>query len=132
MGVGELPDDLAQARSRFETWRGQRRSGERLPEALWRLAVRLVRSHGVTRTARALGVGYYGLKKRREAAAQAAAAPAVPPAGPAFVELPTPAVLGKQCLFELDNSTGARMRLQLVGYDAQEIGTLARSLWSAD
>ena len=126
MGASELPRDLARVRSRFEVWRGQRQAGERIPESLWRQAVRLVRRHGVSRTAGALGVDYYSLKKRSEAA------PEAPLARHAFVELPTPALLGKQCLFELDNSSGARMRVQLLGYDAQEIETVACSLWNAD
>jgi hypothetical protein len=74
-----------------------------------------------------LRVDYYSLKKRVEASAQEAAV-----AGPAFLELPASAVVGKQCLFELDNSAGARMRVQLVGYDAHEIESLARTAWNTD
>jgi hypothetical protein len=127
MGTNELPSDLAQARRRFQAWRARRQGGERIPPALWRLAVRLVRSHGVSRTATALRVDYYSLKKQVEATAQE-----VPPDRPTFIELPAPAVIGKQCLFELDNSVGARMRVQLLGYDAREIETLAGALWAAD
>lgn len=127
MGANELPGDLAQARRRFQAWRARRQGGERIPPALWRLAVRLVRSHGVSRTATALRVDYYSLKKQVEAAAQEA-----PPDKPAFIELPAPAVIGKQCQFELDNGAGTSMRLHLLGYEANEIETLARSLWNAD
>jgi len=125
MGASALPSDLARARSRFESWRARRLVGSRIPPSLWRLAVRLVSSHGISRTAGALGVDYYSLKKRTEAAAQE-----TPLGGPAFIELPAPAVVGKQCLLELDNSAGARMRVQLLGYDANEIETLARTLWN--
>ena len=38
---GELPKDLAQARSRFEAWRERRQGGRRLPQPLWDLAVQL-------------------------------------------------------------------------------------------
>jgi hypothetical protein len=69
----------------------------------------------------------YRLKERSEAPA-----PEVPSARSAFIELPVPAVVGKQCLIEVDSSTGARMRVQLVGYDADEIEPLARILWAAD
>ncbi|MEO8316367.1 MAG: hypothetical protein ABI645_16415 [Pseudomonadota bacterium] len=48
---------------------------------------------------------------------------------PAFVELPTPVMVGKQGLFELNNGAGATMRIQLVGYDAAEIEILACSFW---
>ena len=124
---GELPKDLAHARSRFEAWR-ERQPGRRpLPQPLWDLAVRLASTHGVSRTATALGLGYYSLKKQAEVAAQQP-----PPCGPAFVELPTPVVVGKQALFELDNGAGATMRVQLLGYDTADVEALARRFWDAE
>jgi hypothetical protein len=128
MGTRPLPSDLAQARRRFQVWRAQRPAGSRVPQGLWRLAVRLVSRHGVSRTAGALGVDYYTLKER----AEAAAVPHTPSGGPAFIELPAPAGVSKQCLFELDNSAGVRLRVQLLGYDATEIETVAHSLWKAE
>jgi hypothetical protein len=101
--------------------------GSRIPQSLWRLAVRLVSKHGLSRTAGALRIDYYSLKKQTEAAAQDK-----PSSGPAFVELPAPGVVGKQCLFELTNRAGGRIRLQLWGYDANEIETVAGTLWTAE
>ena len=123
---GELPKDLAQARSRFEAWRQRRPGGRRIPQPLWDLAVRLVSRHGLSRTATALGLDYYSLKKQAEAAAQHP-----PSRGPAFVELPAP-VVGKQALFELDNGAGATMRVQLLGYDAADVEALTRRFWDAE
>ena len=123
---GEFPKDLAQARSGFEAWRQGRQGGRRIPQSLWALAVRLVRQHGISRTATALGLDYYSLKKRVEAAAQEP-----PSRSPAFVELPTPVVVGKQALFELDNGAGATRRVQLLGYDAADVEALARRFWDA-
>jgi hypothetical protein len=74
-----------------------------------------------------LGLDYYGLKRRAEAAAGQAQA-----SGPAFVELPPPVVAGKQCLFELANGAGTSLRVQLMGYDAADLAALSRSLWDAD
>jgi hypothetical protein len=121
---GELPKDLAQARSRFEAWRQRRPGSRRIPQTLWDLAVRLASTHGVSRTATALGLDYYSLRKRAEAAAQQS-----PPCGPAFVELPAPVVVSKQALFELDNGAGATMRVRLLGYDAADVEALARRFW---
>jgi hypothetical protein len=118
---------LAQGRSRFEAWRERRSAGRRIPRPLWDLAVQLVSKHGISRTATALGLDYYSLKKRAEAAGQEP-----PPRGPAFVELPPPVVVGKQALFELDNGAGATMRVQLVGYDAADVEALARRFWDAE
>jgi hypothetical protein len=101
--------------------------GSRIPQTLWALAVRLVKTHGVCRTASALGLDYYGLKKRAEQT------PDQPQSsGPAFVELPSPVMVGKQGLFELDNGAGARIRVQLVGYDAADVVALLRNFWNAE
>ena len=124
---GELPKDLAQARSRFEAWRQRRPLGRRIPQPLWALAVRLVRQHGLSRTATALGLDYYSLKKRVEATAQEPPSPS-----PAFVELPAPLVVGKQALFELGNGAGATMRVQLLGYDAADVEAMARRFWDPE
>jgi hypothetical protein len=122
---GELPKELAQTRSRFEAWRQRRPGGRRIPQPLWDLAVRLASKHGLSHTATALGLDYYSLKKRVEAAA-----PQPPPCGPAFVELPPPVVVGKQAHFELDDGAGATMRVQLLGYDAVDVEALARRFWN--
>jgi hypothetical protein len=121
-----LPRDLAQARSRFQAWRLRRQVGGRIPRHLWALAVRLVTKHGVSRTAAALGLDYYSLKKRSEEADDQ------PPTSSAFVELPSPVMAGKQGLFELDNGSGATMRVQLVGYDAADVAAFARSFWNGE
>ena len=123
----ELPKDLAQARSRLEAWRQRRPGRRRIPQPLWDLAVRLASTHGVSRTATALGLGYYSLKKQAEAAAQQPSS-----RSPTFVELPAPVVVGKQALFELDNGAGATMRVQLLGYDAADVEALARRFWGAE
>ena len=129
MGTGrhsELPNDLTRARSQFQAWR-MRRTGHRIPQHLWALAVQLVKRHGLSRTAAVLGLDYYSLKKRAESGAEDPAS-----SRPAFVELPPPIVLTRQCQFELDNGVGATLRVHLVGYDAADVATLARSFWNAE
>jgi hypothetical protein len=123
---GKLPKDLMRGRSRFQAWRGRRKAGARIPPPLWALAVRLVHTYGVSRTAAVLGLDYYGLKKRAKTAASEPQA-----SGPAFVELPSPVMVGKRCLVELDNGTGASMRVQLTGYDVADVEALARGFWGA-
>jgi hypothetical protein len=123
----DLPKDLQWGRSQFRAWRQHRRARGRIPDTLWALAVRLVNRHGLNRTARALGVDYYSLKKRAEAAASEP-----PAARPAFVELPAPALVAKQCLFELNSAAGTTLRVQLLGYDTADVEALARAVWSAE
>jgi hypothetical protein len=129
MGASErrgLPPDLALGLSRFQAWRGERKLGERIPQPLWDLAVRLANLHGVSRTATALGLDYYGLQRRTGTIA----APA-PSSNPAFVEVQAPIVAGKECRLEFDNGAGATLRVQLVGYDAADVEALSRSFWNA-
>jgi hypothetical protein len=148
---GRLPGDLVRGQQRFRVWRSRRKPGSRIPEPLWALAAQLASAHGVCRVAAELGLDYYSLKKRAEAAAGAAtpaggrdsAGRAVvgrrrrsaggAKVGATFIELPPAAVMpGKHCLFELANAAGARMRVQLTGYEAAEVAAFSRSLWKAE
>ena len=54
MAARELPGELVRARGRFAAWRARRQPGERIPPSLWRLAVRLAKAHGLSRTVTAL------------------------------------------------------------------------------
>ena len=126
-GCAEWPNDLLQAWRRFRAWRQRRSLGSRIPRPLWDLALRLVNRHGVSRTAAVLGLDYYSLKKRADSAARELAS-----SRPAFVELPPPVVLTRQCQFELDNGSGATLRIHLVGYDVADVAILARRFWNAE
>ena len=123
---GQLPPDLVRGQHQFQAWREQRKPGCQIPQSLWGLAVRLAKAHGVSRTAAVLRLDYYRLKQRAEAVASEPRSN-----GPAFVELTSPVMHGKQCQFELDNGSGATMRVQLVGYDAAAVEALSRSFWNA-
>jgi hypothetical protein len=127
MGVqerGTLPSDLERARERFQAWRQKRTGRGRIPSALWTLAVRLAKRHGISRTAEVLGLDYHSLKKRAEAVTDEASSNP-----PAFVQIPATVLGGKQGLFELDNGAGATLRVHLLGYDAADLEALARGLW---
>jgi hypothetical protein len=117
----ELPKDLFHARSRFEAWRSRCLGRGRIPQELWELAVQLGRRYGVSRTASALRLDYYSLKKRAENPGSER-----PARSSTFVELPSPVLAGKQCLFELDNPTGRTLRVQLIGYDPADLEALVR------
>ena len=126
----ELPADLSQAAARFAQWRRRRELGTRIPEAFWDLARELAARYGVSRTATALKVGYYELKKQLAAQDSPsrdvdAAAPA-----PAFVEL-TPSLLAapSECLVEFEKKTGERMRVHVQGHHLPDLAALSRSFW---
>lgn len=124
--VAELPTDLRRGHDRFSVWRAGRSRGSRIPQSLWKLAVRLARTHGVSRTATVLGVDYYALKRR----AEAVAGQNEPSSPSPFVELPIPLPAAPQALFEFD--IGAGVRLHLTGYAAADVAILVERLWNAD
>jgi len=123
---GHLPPDLVRGQRRFQAWREQRERGCRIPQPLWAMAIRLAKAHGVSRTAAVLRLDYYRLKERAGATATPTQS-----SGPAFLELTPPVLVAKQCRLELDNGSGATMRVQLVGYDAADVEALSRSFWDA-
>ncbi len=118
---GPLPADLVRAQQQFQAWRDQRTPGMRIPQPLWEIAVRLARTHGVSRTAAALRLDYYSLKQRAEDVATPSS-----PAHPSFVEVTPPLLLARQCRLEFENRSGVVIRVQLVGYDAADIEALSR------
>ena len=145
-----LPARLEVVRQRFERWRRTRRPRSRIPDPLWAAAVKLVGRYGVHRTARALRVDYYSLKKRVSATPAARHSRPTPTNAPrrcpvgaravsgslsdegatTFVELPSPAqtVCG-ECVVEWESVAGAKMRVQLKGVTMPDLTALSRSFW---
>lgn len=127
---GEISQDLARAAARFSAWRRATQLGARIPPALWGLAVELAQQHGVSRTAAALKLDYYSLKKRL--AASGSGRQSSPPSAlrPAFVELPAgPFAATGECLIELENAAGAKMRIHLKGSAMPDLAALGRDFW---
>lgn len=123
---------LSRAAVRFVDWRRTRAVGARIPEFLWKLAVKLATTYGVAQTAMTLKLDYYGLKKRVEAKASQAGARRASNPTPAFVELAasTLATPG-ECVIELENAEGARMRVHLKGGHVPDLVALSGSFWNA-
>ncbi|HEY5657720.1 MAG TPA: hypothetical protein VIY27_08005 [Myxococcota bacterium] len=116
------PPRLEAGRQRFERWRSECEPRTRIPEALWTLASELGVEFGVHRTARALRLNYDALKAR-VMVAQAGNGSGEPARG--FVEVFAGSVPGaRQCMVELEDGHGARMRVHLDGVDAAMLGAL--------
>ena len=130
----DLPARLKDLRRRFERWRRTRKVRARIPERLWASAVKLAGRYGIHRTAKALRVDYYALKKRVEGVSAAIASKA--PAGDAgarFLELPAAAwVGGGECTLELEDAGGAKLRVHLKGFEAPDLAVLSRSFWQSE
>lgn len=122
-----LPAGLEAARRQFERWRATREAPSRIPERLWTVAANSGRRFGVHRTSRALRLDYAVLKSR--VAPDAAGSPSRPAAPPSFVEL-VPAGSGPraECVVELEDPSGVRMRIEVKGLAPLDLVALTRSL----
>jgi hypothetical protein len=123
----EVPPELARARDRFVSWRRTRRPKSRIPEPLWALAVKLTFAHGLHRTASALRLDYYSLKRRVEATQGPQDS-----TDPAFIELPPAVTAGRECVFEFEDGAGVSLRVHLRGYDAADLAAVGRSFRNAE
>lgn len=131
-GTRTLPARLEAGRRRFERWRRTREGRSRIPDPLWNSAVKLSATYGIHRTAKTLrlnpdslkkrvastnGNGSRGQRKPRQKAAEQEAARA-------FVELvPTEGACPPECIVELENRRGAKMRIHAKGSQIPDVVT---------
>jgi hypothetical protein len=96
-----------------------------MPEPLWAEAVRLAQRHGVSETARVLGVGYEGLKRRLSRPAMSS----LP--RPTFVELPlASSSSGVPWVLEFRGPDGRVLRVQVPPMPVADLVVLGRAVWS--
>lgn len=123
--------DLNQLRRQLNTWRRSQSQRTRLPEEVWELATTLARAHGVSHVARTLRLNFYKLRRRLTDAPPPAAQRVRPGPPPGFVELqwegPANAI-GGECIVELSDARGKKMRLRLPG-DTPALVGLAEAFW---
>lgn len=144
-----LPARLERVQRRIEHWRRTRKISSPMPDSLWAAAVKLAGRYGISHTAKTLRLNYNALRKRVEQ--QVAVVPRGPGEGvvtqrrlPAFLELaahdrsrPTEANQHStlapggscQCILELENRSGAKLRVQVQGVAAPDLAALSRSFW---
>ena len=137
-----LPTCLEKVQRRFERWRQTRKIPSRIPRSLWASAARVAGTYGLSRTAKALRVNYQVLKQRVDENTAARGEPekstaerhrpwidqALPAS--AFLELAPPMRVGScQCVLELEDASGAKMRVHLQGAETPDLTALSHSFW---
>jgi hypothetical protein len=127
--TANLPASLSRASRHFEHWRSRRRGRARLPEALWAKAVALARTHGVSKTAKALRLDYGSLKQRLGKVCEHEVALAKAAAD--FVEVLTPGIppAGLECTIALEKSDSVKIRIHLKGIAVADLAALGGALW---
>jgi hypothetical protein len=105
------PPQLQTLTQRLKDWRAGCAPGERIPEELWQAAVELARFHGLSRTATALKLSYYGLQRRLSAGTPGQGRSTAA----AFVELlaPPTGCHPKEGTLEVVRGSGARLIVRL-------------------
>jgi hypothetical protein len=127
--TGNLPARLEGVRRRFERWRATRRGRTRIPDTLWASAALVADTFGISRAAEVLRLNPSRLKKRM--AQNLAANVAGLEGEPRFVELGPFSPNGScECLLELEDGSGAKMRIELKGIAAPDVAALSRGLWN--
>jgi hypothetical protein len=130
-GAGGLPAPLEKARRRFERWRETRQARARIPDALWAAAARLAARYGVSRTAGVLRVNASRLREHLGPQAAAVGGEAETQDAARFVELtPFTGSGACQCLLELEDGSGAKLRVRLRGTGMPDLAALGRSFWN--
>jgi len=133
--VKSSADALRQLKERFAAWRAARKLGTRIPPQLWAAAVEMVGAHGAYRVARALNLDYELVKQRAAVADRHVKTTEL---APRFVELftaggatPAQGASLPQCVVELANARGARMRVELNGQGVAGLPALCSAFLGA-
>ena len=126
-----IPIALSQARHELDIWRSQQPNKRtRFPKEFWQQAVALAKEHGLNKTARALNVKYYSLKKHLD---QANADSSISSkTEPEFIELApdtmAPGGMAKpqvECTIEWAEGHNATVRMHIKGAGVSELTALA-------
>ena len=115
------PPQLQPLAQRLKAWRAARARGQRIPDELWKAAADLAHVHGLSRTAAALKLSYYDLKRRLLAGRMQRRRRLTPAP---FVEVAPSAVapdLGERGTVELVQASGARLILRLPSASASDL-----------
>jgi hypothetical protein len=127
-GTASVSNQLKSVRQRLERWRRTKTHRSRIPEELWASASELAGEYGLAKTAKALRLDYYTLKERLQASGGATSREGQ--VQPTFVEF-VPQVSGAlcECTVELEDQSGARMRIHLKGTTMPDLSRLNDGFW---
>ena len=112
---------------RLSAWRATRRPGQRIPEALWRQATRLARTHGVSAISSALKLGYYELQRRLRASSAPTGSRPATCAAPHFIQLAPPERPAEGSSVEVLKPSGQRLTLRLAHCNSKDLVALMQT-----
>lgn len=118
---------LSEVKEQFKKWRRTRNRPRPMPEKLWQAAVSLSANHSISQISRDLIIDYSTLKKR----VQNKKNPGVAKTScPDFIELGFgPATAISECLIEMEDSLGAKMRIHIQNKTDIALLDLVKAFW---
>lgn len=117
---------LGEVKEQFKTWRRIRKSPQPMPEKLWEAAVILSTNHSISQISEELIVDHDDLKKA--CTKRTKNRKRVRP--PTFIELEyEPPVAISECIVELEDSRGAKMRMHFRGKTDFDLLELGKAFW---
>ena len=119
---------LEQVKAKFEDWRKTRGKRRAIPNTLWKAAVSLAPKYPLYQISKALHLHYTGLKNRVQERRSSPVASGV--CSPAFIELGLcDQMRPAECIVEMENQSGAKMRMYFEGEAGLDLLELARAFW---
>ena len=116
---------LSEVHSRFTAWRATKIHRSRIPEDLWAAAVMLIPDYSLHKVARTLSLGYKDLKKRVQSHNTSSSSPSQD-----FVPIGIPPHHSAECIIEMENCNGNRMRMHFKGKAELDLQSFAESFWT--
>ena len=120
--------NLAEVKEQFKTWHKDRKGLRPIPKKLWAAAVSLTTQHSISQISKELVVDYSALKKRAAVKKKDTAAKMSPTD---FIEVNLePPVAVSECIVEMQDIAGAKMRMHFRGKTDFDLLELAKAFWS--
>jgi len=120
---------LETIKEKFDYWRETREKRTEVPRVLWEAAVKLTGEYSISRISRTLGLDYSELKRRVVSAKKMDLS--VRKIRDGFVELETfnRNVSVTECLVELEDGHGGRMKMSFRGEISLDLIELSKEFW---
>ena len=118
---------LSEVKEQFKIWRRTRKSPRPIPDKLWQAAVSLTATHSISKISKELVLDYSTLKKRVPIKKKSTANKT---SAPSFIELNLePPTAESECMVEMQDTLGAKMRMHFRGKPDFDLLELAKVFW---
>ena len=125
-----VSSELNKVKSAFEAWRSIKTKGSRIPQDLWEQAIALYPNYSIGQIAITLSLNYTDLKKRVENKTGEHSS-FLNDTVPAFMEFDLSSACSpiSECVVEMEDGSGAKMRMCFRGKTDFDLLELGKSFW---